>query len=98
MTPALALAPKYYGKSAGWSRKVESLRPCVIATVLILHLSRPVMHVISCSLQGCNIHAHDIPHIVGTVILHPVLFPGPGRDTRHPPYLHNPLPYHHPAA
>ena len=25
-------------KKAGWSRKVESLRPCVIATVLILHL------------------------------------------------------------
>jgi hypothetical protein len=25
-------------KKAGWSRKVESLRPCVIATVLILQL------------------------------------------------------------
>ena len=24
--------------ASGWSRKVESLRPCVIATVLILHL------------------------------------------------------------
>eukprot|EP00964_Phaeocystis_antarctica_P138866 scaffold103524_cov36-Phaeocystis_antarctica.AAC.1 len=31
-------------EKAGWSRKVESLRPCVIVTVLDI---TPVMHVIS---------------------------------------------------